>query len=56
MALFKSKRKKAQELFETGSKGAGTVVQVQNTGMTINDKQGLLTDEEFAEQKAKRLG
>jgi hypothetical protein len=37
MALFKSKRKKAQELFETGSKGAGTVVQVQDTGMTIND-------------------
>lgn len=37
MALFKSKRKKAQELFETGAKGAGTVVQVRDTGMTIND-------------------
>jgi hypothetical protein len=37
MALFKSKKKKAEELFATGSKGAGTVVQVQDTGTTIND-------------------
>jgi hypothetical protein len=37
MALFKSKRKQAAELFETGQKGAGTVVSVQDTGMTVND-------------------
>jgi hypothetical protein len=37
MALFKSKRKKAEELMTTGLKGAGTVVSVQDTGMTIND-------------------
>jgi hypothetical protein len=37
MALFKSKKKQATELFETGAKGAGTVVSVQDTGMTIND-------------------
>ena len=37
MALFKSKRKQAAELFETGSKGAGTVISVQDTGMTVND-------------------
>jgi hypothetical protein len=37
MAIFKSKRKKAEELFATGAKGAGTVVQVQDTGMTVND-------------------
>jgi Short C-terminal domain len=37
MGLFKGKRKKAQELFETGSKGVGTVLQVQDTGMTVND-------------------
>jgi hypothetical protein len=37
MAIFKSKKKKAEELFATGSKGAGTVVQVQDTGTTIND-------------------
>ena len=35
--MFKSKRKKAAELFESGSKGAGTVISVQDTGMTIND-------------------
>ena len=35
--MFKSKRKKAAELFETGAKGAGTVIQVQDTGMTVND-------------------
>src|SRR6266545_3125548 len=37
MGMFKSKKKKAEELFATGSKGAGTVVQVQDTGMTVND-------------------
>lgn len=37
MGLFTSKRKKAAELFESGAKGAGTVVSVQDTGMTIND-------------------
>jgi Short C-terminal domain len=37
MALFKSKRKQAAELFESGQKGAGTVVSVQDTGMTVND-------------------
>jgi len=38
MGIFgKSKRQKAQELFETGSKGVGTVLQVQDTGMTVND-------------------
>ena len=35
--MFKSKRKKAAELFETGAKGAGTVIHVQDTGMTVND-------------------
>src|SRR3954465_1282178 len=37
MGLFSNKRKKAEELFETGSKGVGTVLQVQDTGTTIND-------------------
>jgi hypothetical protein len=37
MALFKSKRKQAEDLFQTGAKGAGTVVQVRDTGTTIND-------------------
>jgi hypothetical protein len=37
MALFKSKKKKAEELMTTGSKGVGTVLMVQDTGMTIND-------------------
>jgi hypothetical protein len=37
MALFKSKRKQAAELFETGQRGAGTVISVQDTGMTVND-------------------
>jgi hypothetical protein len=37
MGLFSNKKKKAQALFETGSKGVGTVLQVQDTGMTIND-------------------
>ena len=37
MALFKSKKKQAAELFESGQKGAGTVISVQDTGMTVND-------------------
>ena len=37
MALFKSKRKKAEDLFQTGAKGAGIVLQVRDTGMTVND-------------------
>src|SRR5215208_2111834 len=37
MGLFTNKRKQAEQLFETGSKGVGTVLQVQDTGMTIND-------------------
>jgi hypothetical protein len=37
MAIFKSKRKKAKELLETGAKGAGTVISVQDTGTTVND-------------------
>lgn len=37
MAIFKSKKKKAAELFETGAKGAGTVISVQDTGVTVND-------------------
>jgi Short C-terminal domain len=37
MALFKSKRKQADELFATGQRAAGTVVSVQDTGMTVND-------------------
>ncbi len=37
MALFQSKKKKAEGLFATGSKGAGTVISVQDTGTTIND-------------------
>jgi hypothetical protein len=37
MGIFKSKRKKAEELFTTGARGAGTVVQVQDAGTTIND-------------------
>ena len=37
MGIFKSKRKVAEQLMATGSRGAGTVVQVQDTGMTVND-------------------
>ena len=37
MALFKNKKKQAAELLETGLKGAGTVISVQDTGMTVND-------------------
>src|SRR5436190_24250496 len=37
MALCSSKKKKAEELFATGSKGVGTVIQVADTGMTVND-------------------
>jgi len=37
VALFKSKKKVAGELMATGSKAVGTVVGVQDTGMTVND-------------------
>jgi hypothetical protein len=37
VALFQSKKKKAAELMATGSTGVGTVIQVQDTGMTVND-------------------
>jgi putative oligomerization/nucleic acid binding protein len=37
MALFQSKKKKAENLLATGSRGAGTVILVQDTGMTVND-------------------
>ena len=37
MGLFQSKRKKAENLVETGSKGVGTVLSVQDTGMTVNE-------------------
>ena len=37
MGLFQSKRKKAENLLQTGAKGAGTVISVQDTGMTVND-------------------
>ena len=37
MGLFKSKRKQAAELFESGSKGVGTVMSVEDTGVTINN-------------------
>jgi hypothetical protein len=33
----KGKKEKAAELFQTGSKAVGTVMLVQDTGMTIND-------------------
>lgn len=37
MGLFTSKKKKAENLVQTGSKGVGTVIAVQDTGMTVND-------------------
>jgi hypothetical protein len=37
VALFQSKRKKAEDLMATGAKGVGTVIGVQDTGMTVND-------------------
>ena len=37
MGMFTSKKKKAGELMATGSKGVGTVISVQDTGMTVND-------------------
>jgi hypothetical protein len=37
MAFGKKKREKAQALFETGSRGVGEVIDVKDTGMTIND-------------------
>src|SRR4051794_22383352 len=33
----RGKREKAKNLFETGSRGIGTITQVQDTGMTVND-------------------
>jgi hypothetical protein len=33
----KGKREKAKDLFEHGSRGIGTIMQVQDTGMTVND-------------------
>jgi hypothetical protein len=38
MGIFgKSKAQKAQDLMATGAKGVGTVISVEDTGMTIND-------------------
>jgi hypothetical protein len=37
MAFGKRKREKAQALVETGSRGIGQVLNVQDTGMTMND-------------------
>ncbi len=37
MGLFSSKKQKAEDLMANGSKGAGTVVSVRDTGTTIND-------------------
>jgi hypothetical protein len=37
MGFFRSKRKQAEELQTTGSKAVGTVITVQDTGMTINN-------------------
>ena len=37
MGLFSNKKKQAANLVETGSKGVGTVISVQDTGMTVND-------------------
>jgi hypothetical protein len=33
----KRKREKAMNLFQNGSRGVGTIIQVEDTGMTIND-------------------
>ena len=37
MGLFSSKKKQAENLVQTGSKGVGAVISVQDTGMTVND-------------------
>jgi len=38
MGIFgKSKAEKAQDLMATGTRGVGTVISVQDTGMTVND-------------------
>ena len=37
MAFGRGKKEKAKQLFETGSKGVGVVIRVQDTGMTMND-------------------
>jgi hypothetical protein len=35
--VFRSKRKRAENLMENGHKAVGTVTSVQDTGMTVND-------------------
>jgi Short C-terminal domain len=35
--MFGNKRKKAENLVATGSRGVGTITDVQDTGMTVND-------------------
>ena len=35
--MFKNKKKQAEDLFQNGARGVGTVVSVQDTGTTIND-------------------
>jgi len=35
--MFGGKRKKAENLMQSGAKGVGTIVGVRDTGMTIND-------------------
>ncbi len=35
--MFRSKKAKAANLFETGTKAVGTITSVQDTGMTVND-------------------
>ena len=37
MAVGKKKRERAKNLFETGSKAIGVIVNVQDTGVTINE-------------------
>ena len=37
MGLFNRKREQAANLFATGAKAVGTVLEVRDTGMTIND-------------------
>jgi hypothetical protein len=37
MGFFRSKRKQAEELRPSGSRAVGTVVTVQDTGMTVNN-------------------
>lgn len=37
MGLFTNKRKRAENLFQTGARAAGTVIHVRDTGMTVNN-------------------